>query len=281
MSSWVVVPSMLALRGEFNAVAPGRDKGADGTIGDVAHAAGGNSDHLPDEDFAALRDKDSDRINEVHALDIDSTGPWPDGRAGQAGAWLDTKIKAIIAEEKRRWLDPDDVCRLDYVIWRGKIYSRAYDFRERDHTGPDPHFDHVHFSARYVTAAENDTRPWGVKGDELSAAEVSEIKAAVEAARKSVVAEIAKIDENVWGTKIGGEAVPGRTAKMGASDLANGVRPALMFEPTHPEAKVAGVRPGSPLATLRELPGALSAIVSTLKAVDQRLAAVEAKLDAE
>lgn len=168
MSDWHTVACLLTLRGEFNAVAPKRDKGADGTIGDTAHAAGGTSDHLPDEDFPALRGKDADKINEVHALDVDSTGPWPDGRGGEAGGWFDRKIHEIIAEERRRWLDPNDMCRLRYVIWRGHIYHLDNDFAPKVYTGsPDKHFDHAHFSARYETQAENDTRPWGVSEDDM------------------------------------------------------------------------------------------------------------------
>jgi hypothetical protein len=163
MSDWVCVPCLLTLRTEFNLVSPKRDKGADGTIGDTAHAAGGTSDHLPDEDFAALRNKDSDHKNEVHALDVDSTGPWPDGKRGDIeGSWFDRQIHRIIAEEKRRWLDPNDVCRLEYVIWRGYIYSRSRNFEPKKYTLADQHFNHAHFSARYLTQAESDTRSWGV-----------------------------------------------------------------------------------------------------------------------
>lgn len=160
MSDWIAVPCLLSLRSEFNIVSPRRDKGADGTIGDTAHAAGGTSDHLPDEDFPALRGKDADKINEVHGLDVDSSGPWP------FPGWFDHTVKAIIASERARWLDPNDLCRLEYVIWDRKIYSRSHDFEPRPYTGADPHTNHAHFSARYITQAENDTRPWGVAGED-------------------------------------------------------------------------------------------------------------------
>jgi len=163
MSDWVVIPCLLTMRDEWNKVSPKRDKGADGTIGDTAHASGGTSDHLPDEDYAALRNKDSDHKNEVHALDIDSTGPWPDGKRGDlAGSWFDNKIKQLIATEKKRWLDPKDMCRLHYIIWRGMIYSTSTDWAGKTYTGSDKHFNHAHFSGRYETRAEEDTRPWGI-----------------------------------------------------------------------------------------------------------------------
>ena len=158
MSAWVLVPSLVALRREFDAVSPGRDRGADGSIGDSAHTS--SSDHTPDEDSDVLRDHDADAKNEVHALDIDSSGPWP------GASWFDSMIKSIVDRERARWLSADDVCRLEYVIWNRKIYSRVYDFRERAYTKDDPHTNHAHFSSRYLTTSENDTRPWGVVGDE-------------------------------------------------------------------------------------------------------------------
>jgi hypothetical protein len=166
MSDWVVIPCLLVLRDEFDRSSPKgseRDKGAEGFIGDTKHAAGGTSDHLPDEDYPALRNKDSDHKNEVHAYDCDSTGPWPDGKRGDiAGSWFDNKIKQLIATEKKRWLDPKDMCRLHYIIWRGMIYSTSTDWAGIKYNGSDQHFNHAHFSGRYETRAEEDTRPWGV-----------------------------------------------------------------------------------------------------------------------
>lgn len=150
--AWELVRSLVALRNEFNVLAPGRDKGADGSIGDSAHTS--RSDHTPDESSIYLRDHDADSKNEVHALDIDSTGPFPRS--------FGSIVQAIIAGEKAKWLDADDVCRLEYVIFNRKIYSRERDFAPRDYTGSDPHTNHAHFSGRYLTASENDTRPWGV-----------------------------------------------------------------------------------------------------------------------
>jgi hypothetical protein len=158
VSAWVTIPCLLKLRDEFNEVSPNRDKGADGTIGDSNHTS--TSDHTPDEDSDVLRGKDADSTNEVHALDIDSTGPWP---------WsFDSKIKQLIAEEKRRWLDPNDMSRLRYIIWDHTIYHQDNDWAGRPYTGSDPHTNHGHFSGRYETRAENDTRPWGVAEDEMT-----------------------------------------------------------------------------------------------------------------
>jgi hypothetical protein len=164
MSDWVLVPCLVALRTEFNTVAPRRDKGADGSIGDSNHNS--SSDHSPDEDSAVLRDHDADSKNEVHALDIDSSGPWPGGPA-----WFDRAIKAIV-ERHRTGQDN----RLQYVIWNRQIANRAIDnWRWRTYTSTtDPHTNHAHMSARYTTAQENDTSSWGVADgneDDMAAAE--------------------------------------------------------------------------------------------------------------
>jgi hypothetical protein len=165
MSGWIVIPCLLALRDEFNALNPGRDKGADGTIGDSSHTS--SSDHTPDEDSGKLQGKDSDHVNEVHALDIDSTGPW-------AGATFHAIVMKVIEWEKKKWLDPNDKCRLNYVIWDHKIYDKDNDFAAATYTGSDPHTNHAHFSARYETSCENDRRPWGVVatfGDDMPSAD--------------------------------------------------------------------------------------------------------------
>lgn len=160
MSSWKVIPCLLALRDEFNALNPQRDKGADGTIGDSSHTS--SSDHTPDEDSSKLENKDSDHANEVHALDIDSTGAWPVGRTFKQ-IFLD-----VIELEREKWNAPADKCRLNYAIFDRKIYDKDNDFQPANYTGSDPHTNHAHFSARYETSCENDTRPWGVTEDDVT-----------------------------------------------------------------------------------------------------------------
>lgn len=162
MSDWILVPCLVALRTEFNVVAPGRRKGADGAIGDASHTS--SSDHTPDEDSDILRGRDSDSRNEVHALDIDSSGPWPGG-----AAWFDAAVKGIVDRHRR---GADD--RLQYVIWNRQIANRDVDdWRWRVYTGTnDPHTNHAHFSARYTTAQESDTSPWGLLGgDDMALAD--------------------------------------------------------------------------------------------------------------
>jgi len=256
MASWILIPCLVSLRDEFNRLAPGRDKGADGSIGDSSHTS--TSDHTPDEDSDVLRDHDADSKNEVHALDIDSTGPWPRS--------FNSVILDLVAREKAEYESANVFGRLQYVIWNRRIASRSWGWTWRDYTGSDPHTNHAHFSARYTTAQESDTRPWGVEGDTLSAAEVNEIKAAVNAAVTALRAEINQAAGEVWGTNAGSTVVPGRTTGNIIKDVGNGLRPAIMFEPGHPEAKAAGAHAGSPIAIINSLPATLNALLSEIRA---------------
>lgn len=155
MAAWTVVPCLLTLRAEFDRLAPDRDKGADGTVGDLAHQQE-SSDHNPDE-TGSTPYKDADTINEVHALDIDSTGPWPAGRD------IDTCVEII----RLRHLRGHDN-RLQNIIWRGRVASRSWGWTWQDRAGIG-HFDHAHFSAVYTSAQESDTRTWGlIEEDDVS-----------------------------------------------------------------------------------------------------------------
>jgi hypothetical protein len=146
---WTLVPCLTALKAEFNALSPGRDRESDGAVGDVAHSAGGNSDHLPDEDFAALRDRDGDHVNEVHAIDVD--------KDLRSVVTMEQCVQAIVLRHRA---GRDD--RLQNVIWNGKIWSRSWGWTARTYTGANQHRKHAHFSARYTSAEERDVSPWGV-----------------------------------------------------------------------------------------------------------------------
>lgn len=150
-ASWVLVPCLISLRDEFNQAGPNRSKASDGSIGDTAHSQS-SSDHNPDE-TGATPYEDSDRLNEVHAIDVTSKGPWP------AGFDFDAEVNAIRLRHQR---GEDD--RLQNIIRNGKIASRSWGWGWRKYSGSNPHDHHAHFSARYSTAQENDTSPWGVVG---------------------------------------------------------------------------------------------------------------------
>lgn len=150
MATWTLVPCLVSLRNEFNQLAPGRDKRSDGSIADAAHVAGGTSDHIGDEQTAALRGKDADKVNEVHAIDVDVD-------LKKAG-WSMSRCVQIIVTRHRDGRDN----RLQYVIWNRTIWSASWGWTGRVYTGASPHTEHAHFSARYDTARENDSRPWGL-----------------------------------------------------------------------------------------------------------------------
>lgn len=150
-AGWILVPCLTRLRSEFNALAPGRDKASDGSIGDTSHAAS-SSDHNPDESGATPYE-DSDSIDEVHAIDVDKD-------LRKSGWTMQRAVDIIVARHRS---GADD--RLQYVIWNRQIASRSWGWTWRAYTGSNPHDKHAHFSARYTTAQEADTSPWGLLAD--------------------------------------------------------------------------------------------------------------------
>lgn len=148
MASWILVPSLVSLRNEFNQLAPNRDKASDGSIGDPRHAAS-SSDHNPDETGNTPYD-DTDRTNEVHAIDVDDDLREP--------GWTMTRCVEVIVTRHREGRDD----RLQNVIYNRRIWSRSWGWTARAYTGSNAHTQHAHFSARYTSAQENDTSPWGL-----------------------------------------------------------------------------------------------------------------------
>jgi hypothetical protein len=149
MASWILVPCLVALRNELNELSPDRDRRSDGSIGDLAHADR-PSDHNPDE-TGETPYEDPDSRNEVHAYDADSSGPWPPGQ--DFGMYWDE-----IARRHRLGLDD----RLQNLIYNGRIASRTWGWTWRDYNGSNAHTEHGHASARYTSAQEASTRPWGL-----------------------------------------------------------------------------------------------------------------------
>jgi hypothetical protein len=168
--AWILVPCLVTLRSEFNALAPDRDKASDGSIGDVAHAQS-SSDHNPDE-TGNTPTEDADSINEVHAIDVDKDLR----RAG----WTMQKAVEIIVVRHRQGRDD----RLQNVIYNRVIWSRSWGWTARRYTGANAHTQHAHFSARYTTAQERDTRPWGLleaEDDDMATITQSDFNARMDA----------------------------------------------------------------------------------------------------
>jgi hypothetical protein len=148
MASWILVPCLVSLRNEFNELAPDRDKASDGSIGDTSHAAS-SSDHNPDE-TGNTPYEDADSKNEVHAIDVDDDLRKP--------GWSMTRALEIIITRHREGRDN----RLQNVIYNRRIWSASWGWTARSYTGANAHTEHAHFSARYTTSQESDTRPWGL-----------------------------------------------------------------------------------------------------------------------
>jgi hypothetical protein len=157
MASWILVPCLVTLRNEFNKLAPGRDKASDGSIGDAAHQQE-SSDHNPDE-TGRTPYSDADHINEVHAIDVDDDL--------RLAGWSMNRALEIIITRHREGRDN----RLQNVIYNRRIWSRSWGWTARAYTGASAHTEHAHFSARYTTAQESDTRPWGLLEDDVTKSE--------------------------------------------------------------------------------------------------------------
>lgn len=163
--SWLLVPCLVALRDEFNTLNPTRDRSSDGSVGDLRHQDR-PSDHNPDE-TGDTPYEDPDSINEVHAIDVDETGPWPRGRD------FDDCMEIIRIRHMR-----GDDNRLQNMIRKRRVTSRTWGWTEwRPYTGSNPHDLHGHFSARYTAAQEADMRPWGLLRRETDDVDEADIEA--------------------------------------------------------------------------------------------------------
>ena len=184
MAAWVLVPCLVRLRTEFNAIAPARDKTSDGTIGDAAHQAS-QSDHNDDE-VGNVPIRDADRQHEGHALDIDVNLRTPG-----------LSMAAVVQFLLRRCPSGPER-RLRYIIFNRRIWSASSGWKQQRYTGANAHDKHAHFSASYETAREASTASWHLE----------DIPVALTAAdKKWISAEIAKqvkasIDD-IWAFNIG------------------------------------------------------------------------------
>lgn len=153
------LPVSTSLLTEVNAVgAPNRLKAQDGTVGDTTHEEK-VSDHNRDETGNTGSSSDWDDINEVHARDVDSRGPWLiKGGAERIVQLIVANVRA--AGYARR--------RVKYVIFRRRIWEWVGGaFVQRAYAGADPHEEHFHVSFMYGSGSgssnpENNTAPWGI-----------------------------------------------------------------------------------------------------------------------
>ena len=146
MADWVLIPCLKALFGEFDRIAPSRDHASDGSIGDKAHQDE-VSDHNPDE-TGSVPIHDADKINEVHAIDVDDDLRESDLTMEKVVQFLLGRCRS--GAEKR----------LRYIIYNRRIWSASSGWVQKTYTGASPHTEHAHFSASYVTNLEASTASW-------------------------------------------------------------------------------------------------------------------------
>lgn len=146
-AGWALVPTLVQLRREFDAVFTDRDHSSDGTIGDAAHQAE-VSDHNDDE-VGNVPIHDADHVHEVHALDVDS-----DLHHEDVTMW--DVVRYIVSAGC-----PGRV-NLRYVIFSKTIWSASAGWAPQPYHGASPHIEHAHFSASYTSSKEASTRPYGL-----------------------------------------------------------------------------------------------------------------------
>ncbi|BCJ42072.1 hypothetical protein GCM10010168_65510 [Actinoplanes ianthinogenes] len=207
MASWILVPCLVTLRSEFDALAPARDRSSDGSIGDAAHART-PSDHNPDE-TGSTPYEDADYRNEVHAIDVDDDLHKP--------GWTMQRALEIIITRHRDGRDD----RLQNVIYNRTIWSRSWGWTARSYTGNSPHTEHAHFSARYTTVQESDTSPWGLLEDDVTKSEFQAWMtewARSKAGREALAQAMLCFDP---GKDASGKVIPGGVANPGPDAATN------------------------------------------------------------
>ncbi|GGK87833.1 hypothetical protein [Mangrovihabitans endophyticus] len=255
MASWILVPCLVSLRSEFNRLAPGRDHTSDGSIGDAAHAQS-SSDHNPDE-TGRTPYHDADHINEVHAIDVDDDL--------RKSGWTMQRCVQIIVTRHRTGKDN----RLQNVIYNRRIWSRSWGWTARTYTGTSPHTEHAHFSARYTTAQESDTRPWGLLEEDEDMPTAAEI--AAEVVKRLDTAPIrhnrtlgGTLDALVArGTQPDGESI---TSLIGRNALDQGIPNGITGTKTTAWAALLNL--GQAVGDIRDLVGKLSVTVASMAAGD-------------
>jgi hypothetical protein len=183
MSDWILIPCLRRLFLEFNQIAPGRSKASDGSIGDTAHQRE-VSDHNADE-TGSVPIHDADKVNEVHAIDVDS----------------DLRDQALSMELVVQFLvsrcRTGREKRLRYIIFNRRIWEAKNGWKPRPYTGASAHTEHAHFSASYETEHERDESSWHLEEIDMTM---------TPADREWFTAEMdkaaTKAAARVWSTKI-------------------------------------------------------------------------------
>lgn len=149
MGSWRVAKCLDQLLAEINASAPGRSKASDGSIGDEAHwAQGDSSDHNPwcCGWVVTARDFTHDPAG---GFDSYAYAEWQRQRCRGD----------ILVNGAREY-------RVKYVISNRKICSPTDNWAWRTYSGDNPHDHHVHVSVDCTGEGGymDSTEPWGWSG---------------------------------------------------------------------------------------------------------------------
>lgn len=137
--AWRLAPTLSVLRAEIDQRFPRRDKGTDGTIGNLAHQAT-KSDHNPDSRGV------------VCAIDIDEDL----GSGSSGGSKPAAGIVAIIVSLAKAGALP----QLYYIIYERVIYSRTRGFIGGRYSGANPHDKHFHLSVYHDARMADSSKPW-------------------------------------------------------------------------------------------------------------------------
>lgn len=148
--AWVLTKGLTTVRSEFNSAFPGRDKGSDGSVGDLAHQTG-SSGHNPDRTGKAEY-KDGDSLDEVRAIDVDR-----DLVPGSSVDYMELVVQYLVKKARAGGYIP-----FRYIIYKRRIWSRMDGWQTRSYTGANAHDKHAHFSGDYTQTADNWTGSLGL-----------------------------------------------------------------------------------------------------------------------
>src|SRR3954467_267231 len=194
MADWVLIACLKALFAEFDRIAPARDHASDGSIGDTAHQ-NEVSDHNADE-VGSVPIHDADHINEVHAIDVDSS-------LNESDLTMEKVVQFLLARCRS-----GAERRLRYIIYNRRIWSASSDWVQKTYTGPSPHTEHAHFSGSYETKLEASTASWHLEDlpVALTAADKTWITNTIAAQTKAAIdAKLVAIAKEVMATyRVGG-----------------------------------------------------------------------------
>lgn len=229
MSAWIVIPCLKQLDRELWQLAPNRDMGASGTVGDLAHQER-TSDHNPDE-TGAVPVRDADKVNEVHALDADVD-------LRQPGLTMEMIVQHVLARcrsgaEKR----------LTYIIYNRRIWSASSGWAQKAYGGSDPHVNHAHFSASYNTQLEASTASWHLEDIPVALTEADKKWIADLVATqvgKAITSIPTAAATQVWAHKLDNPQTVDDVKNPGADDKAAGVW--LQYAPSYGRIDAVGAK---------------------------------------